>query len=444
ARDLEALTNFFIHAGPEAAENAVQASYALPPLKECAEVDALAALVRRPNAGPQAERVAEVDRKLSEVRALESANRFEPALQMAQGVAALSRTVDHPPTRAEAFYELGVLRSRRGDGPAAEDALFEAALAAESGHHDRLAARARIDLITVLAELQNRFNTVEPAVREARAAMDRFGSDPELESRLESAIAGALNAQDKCEEALPHLLSALQLGDRAYARDDPRRAEILTRMGDSLRCVGDLDGAHRRLEEALELREHTFGPSHPEVALSLHALGNVQFVQKELESALRSHRRALEIREQVLGPNSVFVGQSLVNQGVVLIAMEKNREGRELVRKGMAIYERQLGADSPKLAHPLLILGHVELALGDPAEAVRVLDRALTLLQGRDDEQTAVARYNLASALRSAHKEEKRAQALALQARDYFSRRADAKRVELEEIDAFLAHDRTL
>jgi len=180
------------------------------------------------------------------------------------------------------------------------------------------------------------------------------------------------------------------------------------------------------------------------VARSLNALAGVLFAQQDFGGALRSHRQALEIRQQVLGPNSVFVGQSLVNVGVDLISLKKNREGREQVRKGMAIYERELGPDSPRLAHPLLVLGHVEVVLGDPREAVRVLDRALALLQGRDDEQTAVARFNLALALRSARKEAPRAQALALQARAYFSRRKEAKRVELETVDAFLAQDRTL
>ncbi|HYV49015.1 MAG TPA: serine/threonine-protein kinase [Myxococcaceae bacterium] len=444
ARDLEALTNFFIHGGAEAAESAVQAAYALPSLKECADVDALAALVRPPTAGPQAARVGEVDRKLSEVRALAAANRWEPAIELAQGAAALSRTVDHAPTRAEAYYLLGLLRLRRGDGPAAEESLFEAALAAESGHHDRLAARARIELITAVAELQNRFNAVEPAIREARAALDRFGSTPELESRLETAVAGALNAQDKCEEALPHLRAALQYADRAYPRADPRRAQILTNLGNSQRCVGDLDAAKETLEQARSLREDTFGHVHPEVALSLHVLANVLFSQNDFDGALRSHRRALEIREQVLGPNSVLAAQSRVDVGVDLIMMKKNKEGREQVMQGLAVYERVLGKDSPRLAHPLLVLGHVEVELNNPEEAVRVCDRALTLLQGRDDEQLAMARFNLAMALRAQHRDEPRAQQLALQAREYFARRKDARRSELDTIDAFLAQNRAL
>ncbi|HEY8208925.1 MAG TPA: serine/threonine-protein kinase [Myxococcaceae bacterium] len=444
ARDLEALTNFFIHGGPEAVEGAVQAAYALPPLKECAEVDALAALVKPPSAGPQAALVGEVDRKLSEVRALAGANRFEPAIELAQGTAALSRTVDHAPTRAEAYFLLGLLRSRRGDGPAAEEALFEAALSAEVGHADRLAARARIELVIVVSELQSRLGSVDAAIREARAALGRFGADAELESRLESAVAVALTAQDKCEEALPHLRSALQLADRAYSRDDPRRGQILTNLGNSLRCTGDFEGARVRLEEAQSLYATALGPSHPEVALSLHAIANLLFTRHDYDGALSYHRSALQIRQRVLGPNSALAAQTLADVGVDLIAMKKNKEGREMVRRSLAIQEQALGANSPKLAHPLLVLGHVEAELGDPEEAVRVLERALGLLQGRDDDQLAVTRFNLALALSQVHRDERRARELATQAREYFSRRKDVRRFELESIDAFFAQDRPL
>ncbi|HZN95820.1 MAG TPA: tetratricopeptide repeat protein, partial [Myxococcales bacterium] len=307
---------------------------------------------------------------------------------------------------------------------------------------DRLAASARVELIYVLSDLQSRFSAVEPAIREARAALDRFGSDPELESRLATYIARSLIAQDRCEEALPHLQSALKFADRAYGRNDPRRAQILTELGDGLGCVGQLDNAREELAQARVLSERTFGPNHPEVARALNARGKLLFLQRDYQGALDVHRRALEIHEQVLGPSSIFTGLLLVNVGVDLISMNKNREGRDQVKKGLAVYERELGMDNPRLAHPLLVLGHVEVELGNPEEAVRACDRALTLLQGREETQTAMARFNLAMALRAAKRDEKRAQDLARQARAYFEKRKDAQRYELEVVDSFLEEGR--
>ena len=75
-------------------------------------------------------------------------------------------------------------------------------------------------------------------------------------------------------------------------------------------------------------------------------------------------------------------------------------------------------------------------------EADARLERALKLLPGRDDEQTAMARFNLARALRREHKDPSRARTLALQARRYFERRKDARQPQLETIDAWLKQDR--
>jgi tetratricopeptide (TPR) repeat protein len=444
ARDLEALTNLFIHAREQATKNAVQAVYGLPPLKQCAETDALAAQVPPPQDGRVAEQVKRLHGQLSEVRALMASNRFEPALQLAQEAAAEARTVEHAPTRAEVFFLLGTLRTRRGDGQPAEEALFEAALAADAGRHDRLAALARIELIRVRGELLNRFSSVEPSIREARATLQRFGSDADMESTLETNIAGALNAQEKCEEAQQHLTSALTLADKAYSPDDPRRAQILHNMGNSLHCLGKLDDALRRHGEALRLRERTFGPHHPEVAFSLSKIGNVLFTQQKFDDAHTNHLRALEIREQSLGTDAVLVGQALVNVGVDLIELKRNQEGREYFRRGLALYEKELGADSPWLAHPLINLGHVELDLGDAEEAVRVSARAIQLLAGRDDELMAVARFNLARALRKAGKDPRRAKELAKEARAYYARRPGARPVDMKTIDDWLADEHAL
>jgi hypothetical protein len=87
---------------------------------------------------------------------------------------------------------------------------------------------------------------------------------------------------------------------------------------------------------------------------------------------------------------------------------------------------------------PLLVLGHVEVDLGMPKEADQRLERALELLPGRDDEQTAMARFNLARALRKERKDPARARTLALQARRYFERRKDARQPQLLTIDTWL------
>ncbi len=445
ARDLGSLTALFVRRGQEVAPEAAKAAYALPPLRECAETDALAAQVKQPSDPAERRRIAAVEAELSEVRALVSAGNDAAAAPRAEATVALAREVPYAPIRAEALYQLGLLAMRNGDAQKAEHALLEAAWEAEAGRHDRLAAHARIDLVYVVGELEGRAaDAAGNWLREAGAALQRFGADADLESSLETVHAGVLTAQDKCEQALPHLRLALALADRAYEADDPRRGMLLNNIGNTLRCVGDLDGALDRHRAALALRERVFGPDHPEVASSLNAIGNMYFFKSDFAAALDYHQRALRARERSLGEGAMMVATAVLNVGVDLISLGRNAEGRAHARRALDIYESALGKNSPRLVSPLSILGHVEVDLGAPQEARRYLERALQLLGDRDDDKAAMARFNLARALRGEHGDEQRARDLAISAREYYTRRPQARKTELETIDEWLKGPRAM
>jgi tetratricopeptide (TPR) repeat protein len=439
ARDVKALVSLFQRRGASAAADAVQAAYALPSLQECADTTQLAAEVKPPADALARTRVAEVDAQLSEVRALASTGKISGAIDQAQHTVSLARDAQHAPTLAEALFQLGVLEEKHGDAPSAEQTFLEAAWAAQAGHADRTAARARIELVRVIGELAGHSDGVPRALSEAQAALARVGSDADLEATLEIAEGSVLSAEDRCEDAMPHLRNALVLADRAWDEGDPRRAQALHALGTSQRCVGDLKGALVSHRAALTLRERTFGKDHPEVADSLNSIANVLFAEQDFAGALPFHERALAIREQSLGPSGAVLAGSVLNVGVDLISLGRNEEGRQHALRALDLYETALGHDSPRLALPLLVLGHVEVDLGMPEEADHRLERALTLLAGRDDEQTAMARFNLARALRKEHKDDDRAHTLALQARRYFERRKDARQTQLEAIDSWLS-----
>ena len=438
ARDVKALVTLFERRGKGASASAVQAAYGLPPLQECADLGQLAATVKPPTDPAARAQVAQVDAQLSEVRALTSAGKLTVALSQAEDTVSLARKTAHAPTLAEALFQLALLEEKRGDAPAAQKTLLEAAWSAQAGHLDRTAARARIELVQVIGVLAGHNEAVPTALSEAEAAVARVGQDADLEATLEIAEASALDAADRCEEALPHVKRALSLADRAWDEEDPRRALALHTLGTSQRCLGDLAAALKSHHAALALRERTFGKEHPEVAESLNSIANVLFTEQDFAAALPYHQRALAIRERAFGPSGAVLAGSVLNVGVDLISLGRNAEGREYALRSLALYEAALGTDSPRLAMPLLVLGHVEVDLGMPKEADRRLERALTLLPGRDDEQTAMARFNLARALRKERKDPTRARSLALSARRYFERRKDVRQPQLETIDTWL------
>jgi predicted Ser/Thr protein kinase len=442
-RDLGALADLFQRAPATASERAVQAAYALPPLRECAELDTLSARAHLPVDPEARARVESVQGQLSAVRALVSAGDWGPATRArAEAVAGQARTAGHLPTLAEASHQLGVLLAKAQEARAAEAALSEAAWSAQAGHDDRLATRARIDVVAVMAEQELRDTASDRPVREAQAALARLGNDAELEARLETAAGALLVAQERCQQALPHLRRAQALSDVAWRDDDPTRAEVLDALGNALRCTGNYSAARAQHEGALALRERTLGKAHPDVAVSLNNLGNVLVGQEDIAHALPLHQRALEIRQRTLGPHTLPTAQARYNLGTDLILLGRRAEGRLQVLEALAVQEAILGRDSPRLALALATLGHADIEMGEPARAVGELERALTLLRTRNDELAATARFNLAWALGELRRERTRSQALAREARNYFAGRHEAGAAQLRTIDTWLGRHR--
>jgi len=442
-RDMGALADLFQRAPGLVSERAVQAAYALPPLRECAELDTLSARARLP-ADPRARaRVEAVQGELSAVRALVSAGDWGRATRArAEAAAVQARLAGHLPTQGEASHQLGVFLAKAQEARAAEAALSEAAWSAQAGHDDRLATRARIDVVAVMAEQELRDTATDRPVREAQAALARLGSDSELEARLEMATGALLVAQERYEQALPHLRRAQVLSEVAWRDDDPTRAEVLDVLGNALRGTGNFAAARAQHEAALALRERTLGPDHPDVAVSLNNLGNVLFSQEEIPHALPLHRRALDIRLRALGAETLPTAQARYNLGIDLMLLGQRAEGRAEVLEALRVQEGILGRDSPRLASALAALGHVDVEMGEPARAVGELERALSLLPGRNDELAATARFNLAWALGELRRERARAQALAREARSYFAGRHEAGASQLRTIDTWLGHHR--
>jgi eukaryotic-like serine/threonine-protein kinase len=442
-RDLGALADLFERAPGTVSERAVQAAYALPPLRECAELDTLSARARLPVDAEARARVAEVQGELSAVRALVSAGDWSAATRArAESMAGRARDTGHQPTLAEASHQLGVLLAKAQEARASQAALSEAVFAAEAGHDDRLATRARIDVVAVMAEQELRDAATDLPVREARAALARLGSDAELEARLALATGALRVAQERCQEALPHLRQAQTLSEVAWRDENPTRAEVLDALGNALRCTGNFSAARAQHQASLLLRERTLGKAHPEVAVSLNNLGNVFVAEEEVAHALPLHQRALDIRVRALGEDALPTAQARYNLGTDLILLGQRAEGREHVVSALAAQEAILGRDSPRLAFALATLGHVDIELGQPARAVGELERALLLLHGREDVLAATARFNLAWALGELRRERGRAHLLAREARAYFVGRHEAGAAQLRTIDTWLERHR--
>lgn len=299
----------------------------------------------------------------------------------------------------------------------------------------------------------------------------------------------ALRDQGEFARAAAALARALQLREKYFGADHPLVAVTLNQLGVVYRQVGRLDDALRCHERARVILERTYGPEHLEVAFAFNSIGNVLAIRGHWRSALDNFRSAfatgaksaqllqhpegamvhfneaemlrrlgrldeaettlrasLALLERTVGPDHLFTGMVLSALGSVLGDRGQSASALVLHQRALTIMERKR-PQHPDLADPLTGIGQAQLALGQPAAARPVLERALLLRQsygGCRIAELAETQFALARALGTGSRSDRqRAKDFAVAARDGFAQALDHRPSDLAAIDSFLARLRT-
>lgn len=331
----------------------------LPPLRRCAEVEALTSDVSAPP--PElAEAVEAAHAELAGARVLLRAGRYDEALASFEALLSRARTLGHEPLTAETLVAFGRALSFTPQSERALELLREAQEAS-------LAARAWA-------------GAREAATRRAFVL-------GELPGRTEEAFAFA--------EVAHGLLSVVP--------DDDAQADLHNVMGSIWRRAGRHDRAEAEHRAALEILLATRGPKHSNVSVARNNLGNALHDQGRYDEAAIEHREALAIRIEALGENHPYVADSRLNLGNALTESEHYDEAEAEYRAALALQEARLGSDHPSASLTRLNLSSALNGQGRREEAKQVIRRALEgLVASRGEEHmiTAIARFNLATILR--------------------------------------------
>src|SRR5262249_9773149 len=157
------------------------------------------------------------------------------------------------------------------------EALHEAAREAEASREDRLGARARIQLVHLLAVRRREARRAHRYADYAAAALDRLGGDAELEGLLANHRGSLSFHEAQYADAAASYRMALALRERVLGADHPEVAAIHSNLGFALRRGAQLDAALFHLRRAVQIHKRVLGPGHPEVAISLNNLGPIYF-----------------------------------------------------------------------------------------------------------------------------------------------------------------------
>jgi tetratricopeptide (TPR) repeat protein len=383
-----------------ALEHAIELVDDLPDVAECADLRRLTAPLELPSDPERREAVAAVYETLARVRTLASSGDYAKGSELAVEAVAQARSLGHAPTTADALAWLGRLEHLAGRHRAAEASLLEAVDVAALGHHDRVAARAWVELVAVVGGEQARAVEGHLLARMAAAANQRADTGAREQADLAMAVAGIHQLTARYDDARAELLRALALREGELGPDHPDVAATLVGLGDVAREQGHYDEATARFEAARSILETTLGRQHPEVARVYSSLGNVAIRSVRLEDAVRYHREALAIREASLGARHPDVAASLNN----LAAAHEHRgeldEALALNLRALEIRREALGDDHPKVAMSLNNIGNVYKLRGDVAAATAHLEQALAIKSeslGPEHPSTAETLGNLAN-----------------------------------------------
>jgi serine/threonine-protein kinase len=196
------------------------------------------------------------------------------------------------------------------------------------------------------------------------------------------AIAEMDLGQDEIAEQ--HASRAVDVFTKAHGAEHPLVAKALTIRADTRIQQDRPQEAIEDLVRALDLETRTLGPEHPSVAIIESNLGGAYYAMDRYEDAAKHQARSLAILETTLGADHPNVGFVLVSLG-----MTRRDQGR--LAEALALLDRAVTQAGPMaLPNALTRKAEVLILLGREAEAVPLLERARELQRGIETDPALV------------------------------------------------------
>jgi tRNA A-37 threonylcarbamoyl transferase component Bud32/tetratricopeptide (TPR) repeat protein len=393
-----ALSDVFAGADGKVVENAVSAAAALPSLDRCADIPLLRAVVKPPEDPSTRRRVEDLRAELAQLGALRDSGQCARAVPKATMLIARVREVGYQPLLADALYQAARIGSNCGDVPGMLQRFREAHAVASASHSDDIAAQASSLIPPFAINRLGQTVVAQEWLVVARGDVARLGHETLADAMLAQADGMLALSEHAYDRALAAADRSINITRRLLGPDDPLTIQWEANKADWLQAAGRLDEAIKSNIEAREHLERVLGSEHPQVAY------------------LR------------------------INEGEMLNVLGRHAAAEESYRTATKLF-RQSGADPDVLAWSLTGLGLALLDQEKSAEAVPLLEEALSIRVGgrASAAQLGETRFALARALWSRPAGRRRAMMLSASARRDYGDDATA----LAAIDAWLRRART-
>ncbi len=310
---LDALINVMSDANLDALVKGATAVDSLPPVADCADVQALREVVRRPADPATAKRLVALDGDLARLTALYAIGDVTKTLALADPVIADARAIGYDPSLAQAIYWRGRALADR-DGGAEAEAMFEQTVgAAIAAGDDRMAADAAARLAqeelwaSRLPEFQ-RWSRVAKALA-TRAHTVEVGLFVDQLGCMSNHFSGKVRTRVRCLR---------ELAARRDAIGKPSEW-LVTTLGIAASEAGELGDAIHWLERGVELARAENGADHPRtlemrtyLCHGLNELGDFARSATECRDALARLSRVAPDDRTLLARMELYLGQAEV------------------------------------------------------------------------------------------------------------------------------------
>ncbi len=401
--------------GPEGVDQAVQLVQALPPARDCDDLESLE--LETPLPGDPATRavIEASEKRLAEGWVLLRTGEYQRALEVARGLLPDLATVDYPPVRARSLQLItrALKMLERYDQAAqwAQETLQAAAAAGNRSLH----AWTLLELCD-LRMYQGRLGEAEAYGAAAQAAVAQLQGEwsGKLRIYLFEVQAAQAEARGDFGKQQQFLERAVAEGTTLLGADNEWVARLLHNLSVVVARNGDAERALELDRRALDILERGFSPDHVILAPTLIGLGGRQLALGHLEQAVPYYERAAAILESTDDP---ALAAAHYNLGVVYDELGRHQDSERECRRALVLREQWFGPDHRALYNPLVCVGVTSVEQEKWKQAVEPLERALALAQPSDADELPSVRAALALALWRLGTERPRATALARQAR---------------------------
>jgi non-specific serine/threonine protein kinase/serine/threonine-protein kinase len=183
--------------------------------------------------------------------------------------------------------------------------------------------------------------------------------------------------EGKPQEAESYFREALDGRRRVLGNDHPDTLQSLFYLGNLYGQMGRFKEAEPYFREALDGGRRVLGNDHPDTLTSMSKLADVYKQLDQLPQAEKLFKEVLDSRRRLLGSDHPDTLSSMSDLATALMSEEHYEEAERLLQDALAAQRRVLGENHPITASTTYNLGCLHARMGEAANAMEDLRRAI-------------------------------------------------------------------